>query len=619
MNLTPQQLKKLERVAQVADIVDGGLEGLTKHVFETEDRVDTELVTIKDSIPDYTKVLETLRTEIPEVKDGEQGQKGDKGDKGDTGLQGKSGLNGQDGKDGRDGKDGLNGLDGLNGQNAEIDLEELAINTVNYLETLQGEERLDRKAIKGIDDLPTLQQFEDLKRITIQKEVAVPVTTSFFQGLRAKNLNIVGATATQSGDTVNLTIPTYISSQWTTSGTAIYYNTGNVSIGTTDVTQARLTVSGAGTTTGKAFLVEDSSGADKFYVQDNGSAVLNGAVFDINQGSGITLNLTTSGGTSSIVATSLGGVTVTSFNNMSYVSGNDLMFSTVSGNINMTSVADLNLNIDGLASSAIYFSQSGSSLQSIVATDDGRLTITSADLLGFSSGSDISFNAVGDINFYPASGTVTFSGADDIFFDIGGGGDPTKGGKLYIRGGTLQRVQTVITGTNAVSYINGGGNFALGKDTANVMLDVVGWVNYSGQKRVNANVTNATVTMANITGLSATLVAGRKYTGRIVLFAGDSVAADGIKVDFDGGTATMTSFSAQTKIYDTALLTSSNTTAIATDIMAATMTGVGAVEVVFAFVANVAGTFIPRFAQNTHTTGTATVYLNSYMILEDVT
>lgn len=37
---------------------------------------------------------------------------------------------------------------------------------------------------------------------------SMPVTTSFFNGLRAKNLTIVGATATQQGDTVSITIPT---------------------------------------------------------------------------------------------------------------------------------------------------------------------------------------------------------------------------------------------------------------------------------------------------------------------------------------------------------------------------------------------------------------------------
>lgn len=54
----------------------------------------------------------------------------------------------------------------------------------------------------------TLQQLQ--KDISDTRQMAasnaMPVTTSFFNGLRAKNLNIVGGTATQSGDTVNVTV-----------------------------------------------------------------------------------------------------------------------------------------------------------------------------------------------------------------------------------------------------------------------------------------------------------------------------------------------------------------------------------------------------------------------------
>lgn len=150
------------------------------------------------------------------------------------------------------------------------------------------------------------------------------------------------------------------------------------------------------------------------------------------------------------------------------------------------------------------------------------------------------------------------------------------------------------------------------------LVTATGFVQQAGARsRVNADVTNATTTMANITGLTATVVAGRKYTGRIVLYCADSTAVDGIKVDFDGGGATMTSFRAHGTIFDTALLLSSQTTAIATDFAVATITGDSMIEIYFAFVVNAAGTFLPRVAQNAHTAGTATVYANSHMWLED--
>lgn len=143
------------------------------------------------------------------------------------------------------------------------------------------------------------------------------------------------------------------------------------------------------------------------------------------------------------------------------------------------------------------------------------------------------------------------------------------------------------------------------------------WLMSAGHPRLVSNVTNATATMANLTELSVTLKAGRKYTFRCVLFVVDDVAADGVKIDFDGGTATMTSFRAHALIHDTALLTSAQVSAIATDITAATITGDGRIEVSGAFVVNGAGTFIPRAAQVAHTTGTLTVYLNSFLVVEE--
>lgn len=60
------------------------------------------------------------------------------------------------------------------------------------------------------------------------------------------------------------------------------------------------------------------------------------------------------------------------------------------------------------------------------------------------------------------------------------------------------------------------------------------------------------------------------------------------------------------------------TTAIATDLTATTVTGDGMFESYFGFVVNAAGTFIPQFAKNTDATGTATVYANSHMLCKDL-
>lgn len=145
-----------------------------------------------------------------------------------------------------------------------------------------------------------------------------------------------------------------------------------------------------------------------------------------------------------------------------------------------------------------------------------------------------------------------------------------------------------------------------------------GWIIDSGRTRVNADVTNATATMAAITGLTATLKAGRKYTGYIEVKCNDSTAGEGIQFDFNGGTATMTSFWAGAS---NPVGSSVAGTVIATSLAGAmnytTLTGENLIHIAFSLVVNAAGTYIPRFAQNSHSTGTATAELGSFMWIED--
>lgn len=136
------------------------------------------------------------------------------------------------------------------------------------------------------------------------------------------------------------------------------------------------------------------------------------------------------------------------------------------------------------------------------------------------------------------------------------------------------------------------------------------WLRTAGHHRLTADVTNATTTMANLTGLSVTLKA-RTYRFLAILYVEDSVAADGVKLDFDGGTATATLFIAHGTVFDTSLLLSTQTTALATDLAAATVTGRACIEIHGYITVNAAGTFIPRAAQNSHTAGTLTVYTGS--------
>lgn len=164
--------------------------------------------------------------------------------------------------------------------------------------------------------------------------------------------------------------------------------------------------------------------------------------------------------------------------------------------------------------------------------------------------------------------------------------------------------------------VNGGARvtFENGFSTTTLFFQMT-----AGRSRVANNVTNVTTTPANITGLSATVRAGRFYTGEVVLYCDSATAADGLRFDFDGGTATMTAFIVQGTIADdVSVRPLARTTALATDITDTTSTGSCLVVFKFYFTCNAAGTFIPRFAKEADAAGaTATVTAGSYMWMED--
>ena len=139
------------------------------------------------------------------------------------------------------------------------------------------------------------------------------------------------------------------------------------------------------------------------------------------------------------------------------------------------------------------------------------------------------------------------------------------------------------------------------------------------KSRVAGDVTNATAVMADIAGLSANLVAGRKYIGVMVLKCSESVAAEGIKVDFDGGTATMTSFAAGAGLLagGITVTVTAVSSALATDFDWSTITGETWLTFRLTMVVNAAGTFIPRFCQSVDAGATLTVSLGSYLHLEE--
>lgn len=215
-------------------------------------------------------------------------------------------------------------------------------------------------------------------------------------------------------------------------------------------------------------------------------------------------------------------------------------------------------------------------------------------------------NASGSVRLVSASTTLAQVQTDQTFY---------AGAFTAISSGTIGFSSSgAIAGAAADSAFN--------RAAANVIGLVSGdWLQQTpGRSRVTGDVTSSNVTMGDITGLSATLIAGRKYTGFMVLKCSESVAAEGIRVDFNGGTATMTSFAAGAGILEggTAVKVNAVSSALDTDFDWSTITGETWIRFEITMVVNGAGTFIPRFSQSVDAGGTVTVSLGSYMWLEDM-
>ena len=205
-----------------------------------------------------------------------------------------------------------------------------------------------------------------------------------------------------------------------------------------------------------------------------------------------------------------------------------------------------------------------------------------------------------------AGGAVTITG--------GGAGTATTGGA---NGGAVTINAGAKTGTGTNGNINiGTSNTAI---TTMGATAGVGWVQQAANaSRLASAVTNSTATLSSgvMTNLSLTLVAGRKYFGRLVVFAKNATAASGLQFDFGGGTCTATSVTfgfAGTPIGWT--MSTNLSTALATTIKVTTATTTDVVCVIeFAMVCNAAGTLIPRIANNSGATvATADVGTNFHL------
>lgn len=135
--------------------------------------------------------------------------------------------------------------------------------------------------------------------------------------------------------------------------------------------------------------------------------------------------------------------------------------------------------------------------------------------------------------------------------------------------------------------------------------------------RLTADVPNSTTVMASLTDLTLTLAAA-SYFGRFILKCNNTVAAEGIQLDFNGGTAVMTRFWAIAFVLRQGGTVSGGTTistSLAGILGALTLTGECLFEIVLFLNISQAGTFIPRVAEATSVTGTLTAEVGSHLWL----
>ncbi len=145
-----------------------------------------------------------------------------------------------------------------------------------------------------------------------------------------------------------------------------------------------------------------------------------------------------------------------------------------------------------------------------------------------------------------------------------------------------------------------------------------GWIqNSAGEAALSSSYTNATATLTN-SNLSLTVIAGRSYRIEGILQISNTVAGEGFQIDFNGGAATATTFWVAAEVIGASTpLNFASATSLSDAMTLATVTGTVYVRINGYLKANAGGTFILRFAENSHSTGTATLGAGSWIALAD--
>lgn len=204
-----------------------------------------ELIRLENQL-EFQEALEKIATKQKEGVEQIRGPKGDKGEKGD---KGKDGTNGRDGRDGRDGKDGKDGKDGEDGfiptvgvdyftQQEQIEFaNKVATDSVTFIESLDGDDRLSATALKDTNRLELdASQIKNLpeSRTVIKGGGSSGIETIQNSGVTVKQ----GASHINFGDNLNVVSDV----------NGVTVNATGGSGGISDGDKGDITVSGSGST-----------------------------------------------------------------------------------------------------------------------------------------------------------------------------------------------------------------------------------------------------------------------------------------------------------------------------------------------------------------------------------
>jgi hypothetical protein len=182
-----------------------------------------------------------------------------------------------------------------------------------------------------------------------------------------------------------------------------------------------------------------------------------------------------------------------------------------------------------------------------------------------------------------------------------------------------------------------GGRFWLGTNIVDRIMPISLGYEYPPQmldpQDVALNTPNplTTVATADQTSIVNTMAAakmmylqvgGGRYAIEGVLYVNQSTAGEGLQIDWNGGTATATTFRMHCMFNDSsaASVLSNTVTALGTAQNVATFTGTGRILVNGFIEVNAAGTLVLRLAENSaHVSGTVTLYKGSWLRLTPLT